>query len=177
MIKLRQATYADFASVAALHAESWEHTYRGILSDHFLDHEVRADRLAVWEERLREPGPLQHTVLATENDTVAGFVCLMLEDDPQFGALVDNLHVRAHYRKAGIGKLLLKECARIILTQTAAPLMYLWVYEKNENARTAYEKMGALHIETVDKTNDDGSESRICRYIWKDVSMIGSSKT
>ena len=55
MVELREAVYEDCANIAALHAESWQRAYRGILSDDFLDHFVLEDRLAVWSERFSAP--------------------------------------------------------------------------------------------------------------------------
>lgn len=172
MIEYRPARYTDYISIAALHAENWERTYRGMMSDHYLDNEVRQDRLDVWKKRFDEPVHSQKTIVAVQNEALVGFVCVMLNDDPEFGSLVDNLHVSEQLRKSGIGKQLLKECAQLIIANANNHRMYLWVYEKNLNARAAYEKLGATHHETIEKANDDGSIAKICRCTWPDVSTL-----
>jgi hypothetical protein len=49
---------------------------------------------------------------------------------------------------------------------------YLWVYENNVKARAAYDHLGASNVETLEKTHDDGSMARVCRYVWNDVSAL-----
>lgn len=172
MIILRKAIPSDYRSIAALHATNWQTTYRGMMSDHYLDHEVVDERLLFWKKRLELPDPQQETIVALSGDELMGFVCMMIDDDPEFGSLIDNLHVMATQRKTGIGKMLLKECAGVLLTRSSSLRLYLWVYELNQNARMAYEKLGGLNVETVDKLNDDGSRARICRYYWEDARRL-----
>jgi GNAT superfamily N-acetyltransferase len=155
MITLREARLSDYASIAKLHAESWQQNYRGIYSDQFLDNEVEQDRLTVWHKRLSAPASNQQVIIATQDETVVGFACLLLDDDPTFGSLLDNLHVTTNVQKTGIGKLLMKECARRIANKNSSNRMYLWVYEANENARRVYERLGAEHFETVEKPTED----------------------
>ena len=114
MIQLRDAQFSDYAAIAKLHTESWRKTYRGIYSDSFLDHEVEQERLNVWQHKLKSPNNNQQVIIATFEDTVIGFACLYLNNDPVFGSLLDNLHVSTTLQKSGIGKLLMKECAKHI---------------------------------------------------------------
>jgi hypothetical protein len=44
----RPANASDATSVAHLHAVSWRRNYRGAYSDDFLDGDVLADRLSIW---------------------------------------------------------------------------------------------------------------------------------
>ena len=63
----RAATYEDRVTIAALHADSWRVTYRGVYRDEFLDRDVLQDRIGVWEGRLRP----NHTLRAEANETPA----------------------------------------------------------------------------------------------------------
>lgn len=174
MIKLRQAIFSDFTAIAELHAENWRQTYRGILSDQFLDHEVKKDRLETWQERLQSPGPNQLVIVATLHDAIQGFCCLFLNDDPVFGSLIDNLHVTASMQKSGIGKMLINDCINQICDKAHTKKMYLWVYEANNNARIVYERLGGKLFETVEKKNEDGHIQNICRITWEDVSLLST---
>ena len=83
----------DVEAIAALHAESWQRHYRGAYLDSFLDGDVLADRLAVWHARLMAPNAAHFTIGAFQSDAVVGFVHMILEEDPHWGTLLDNLHV------------------------------------------------------------------------------------
>lgn len=172
MIHLRSATFSDHIAMAKLHAANWRNTYRGILSDDYLDNEVEQDRLNTWHERFQSPKASQSITLAIDNEVIVGFCCMYLDDDAQFGSLIDNLHVQAGLRKVGIGKMLVHDAAGKVHDQAQVKSMYLWVYELNTNARIAYERMGGLNVETIDKTTFDGKVSRLCRIVWNDLSIF-----
>ena len=78
---------------------------------------------------------------------MAGFVHVVLDDDPRWGSLVDNLHVRNDLRRTGIGTTLLTEAARTVVTRAATPAMYLWVLEQNAPAQAFYRARGATQVE------------------------------
>jgi ribosomal protein S18 acetylase RimI-like enzyme len=172
MLQLRPAHFSDHASIALLHAESWRRTYRGIYSDQFLNEEVEKDRLAVWHGRLNAPADNHETVVAVQENVIVGFACIFLDDDPTHGTLLDNLHVSSHCRKAGIGRLLMQNCARSVLAKGSIPKLYLWVFEMNQNARQFYERVGGANVETILKRNEDGTEAEICRYVWPKVTEL-----
>lgn len=168
MITIRQAGFNDHIAIAQLHSESWKKNYRGIWSDDFLNNKVDDDRLNVWLQRLKSPGENQHTTVAVSDNTIVGFCCVFLDEDPVFGSLIDNLHVVSKLQKSGIGKMLLRECAEWISDFSSDKKMYLWVYDANTNAKAVYERLGGVLSERVEKTNEDGTKAMSCRYTWND---------
>jgi RimJ/RimL family protein N-acetyltransferase len=172
VITLREAQFSDHAAIAKLHADSWRRHYRGILSDHYLDHEVEKERMDTWYERLQSPAENQFITLAIGEDTIAGFCCFFLNDDPFFGTLIDNFHVGVAWQRSGIGTMLLRDAAKKIDDKAAASKMYLWVFEANTKARLVYERLGGTWFETVEKENEDGTVSATCRYTWDDLSKL-----
>ncbi len=169
---LREARLSDNKAIAQLHAKSWQQHYRGIFSDHYLDHEVNTDLLETWYSRLKSPVQNQIIILAIQDEVIAGFCCFFLDDDPHFGTLLDNLHVSAHLHKSGIGKRLINACAQKINEQARMKKMYLWVFEQNTNARNVYAHLGGIHFETVLKENPDGTKASCCRYLWEELSGL-----
>jgi len=129
MITLRPAQYSDYTAIAKLHTDNWRNTYRGILSDHYLDHEVEQDRLTTWQERLQSPKANQRVTLATSDNEIIGFCCTFLDEDAVFGSLIDNLHVKSSLRKSGVGKMLMSNSAKQVSEQAVNKKLYLWVYE------------------------------------------------
>ncbi|HZF62979.1 MAG TPA: GNAT family N-acetyltransferase [Chitinophagaceae bacterium] len=171
-IRLKLASFADHNDIASLHARSWQQHYRGILTDEYLDNVVVQDRAALWQQRLSSPACNQRIVMAMLENELAGFACVFLDNDPVYGTLLDNLHVSLRLHKLGIGKLLMKECARQVMMTQSTPSMYLWVFEANTNARKFYEGMGGILAEKTKKDHEDGTNALVCRYAWKDVSSI-----
>lgn len=172
MITLRSALFTDYTAIAQLHTNSWQQNYRGIYSDHYLDHEAAADRVATWHNRLKKPDDNQRITVATLEDNIVGFACLRLQDDPVYGTLLDNLHVTGSLQHAGIGKLLMRACAEQIFDECNSRKMYLWVYELNTRARKVYEHLGAKNIELTDKSTPGGKFSSCCRYAWDDIGVL-----
>src|SRR5437588_2985928 len=110
-VQLRFAAAADAHSIAALHAQSWQHHYRGAYSDHFLDGDVLTDRLAVWTGQRSNPAAEHRTLVAQCGEAVVGFAHTVLDDDAVYGALLDNLHVAYASKGQGIGTKLLSATA------------------------------------------------------------------
>ncbi|MBC7734094.1 MAG: hypothetical protein H7306_19755 [Bacteriovorax sp.] len=53
-VQLRSATAADAARVADMHSRRRVSAYPGMLSDHYLDHEAKAEALPLWPARVKE---------------------------------------------------------------------------------------------------------------------------
>ena len=94
-IVLRQAGADDADAIAHLHTESWRRTYRGMMSDDFLDHRANDNRRLTWRERLDAPPPNQHVRVAVAPTAIVGFICAFADHDPVWGSYIDNLHVIA----------------------------------------------------------------------------------
>ena len=172
----RPATAADADAVAALHADSWQRTYRGIYADDYLAGPVLDDRRRVWAERLAHPGPGDVTTLAVGDgpggERLAGFVHTVLGDDPEWGALLDNLHVAGDIQGTGVGTALLAESARAVLARTPGSGLYLWALERNGQARAFYEARGAEQADTVEVDAPDGGRLLGVRYAWPDPAKL-----
>ena len=163
-ITYRPATVADADRIAALHARSWQETYRGIMPDDFLDDEVEAERLAEWRNRFTEQPDNRQIIVAEEREQLVGFACVLTGSDPVYGALLDNLHVASAYKGRGIGRSLIKQAADWVRQQDAKSPFYLWVYEQNHPARAFYDSLGAINQERV-----RGDNGVVLRYVWPDV--------
>src|SRR5689334_20032453 len=125
-MQLRDATLADSDAVADLHADSWRRHYRGAYDNEYLDGDVFTERRAVWAERLAHSDPeTARTILAVDGDRLLGFSHVMFDDDPTWGALIDNLHVTFAHKRGGIGTHLMVASARAVLDRPRPTGMYL----------------------------------------------------
>lgn len=183
-MKLRLADGDDAASVAALHADSWRRHYRGSYPDHFLDGPVVDDRLAVWTERLSagEAGIATVTIVAEVPSSAAGvaggpaligFAHVVLDADPRWGALVDNLHVRHDHKGGGIGTVLLARAAGEVAERRPGSGLFLWVLEDNRAAQRFYRARGAVFEGTkLTRPPGGGRELVALRCAWPDPTVL-----
>ena len=174
----REATAEDGEAIAALHADSWRRHYRGAYSDAFLDNEVFADRLRIWTDRLHRPSRSnEYTIIAERDGAVVGFAHTILNDDQQWGALLDNLHVRYDLKGCGIGTELMAETARAVIERTASSGLYLWVLEGNKAAQAFYEARGGRCVGRKSSEAPGGGAIIGLRYVWPDPSVLLDEKS
>ena len=166
-LTFREAGSADWEAVAALHIESWRSAYRGMLHDAYLDRDIEAERRAIWHARLTgEPRPDQIVVVAEDDAGFAALACILAGEDPGWGSLIDNLHVRPDLKRGGLGRLVLAEAARRVSAAHAATPLHLTVLEANDAAQRAYESWGGTLAERLDAHLPDGQALPVLRYSW-----------
>lgn len=158
--------------IAQLHAESWRTAYKDILKQEYLDGEMLQDRLAVWRARFNNPKGNQHIIVAAEKGEIKGFVCIFGNDNAQWGALVDNLHVSPALKGRGIGKKLMEQAALWVCKNYPNSGLYLWVYKANSGAIAFYEKIGGENVECVLHENPGGGEANVLRYVWTNIDFL-----
>src|SRR5438552_3996831 len=140
-VEYRAATDDDVSGVAALHADSWRRHYRGAYTDEYLDGPIGEERLRVWTERFaRRDGT--STTVACADETLIGFVHVTFDAEPEFGPLVDNLHVRHDVQRTGAGRELMAHAARGALAARPGQPIHLWVLEQNDRAQAFYRAIG-----------------------------------
>lgn len=175
MFSFRAAVKNDYKAIAALHAKSWQQNYRGVFSDHFLDNEVLNDRLVVWKNRLENPKDNQFIQVVEIENSCAAFICGNIDDDLEYGTLIDNLHVDSKFIGQQIGKKLMIDAARFLEEKDKAS-MYLWVLADNTKAIKFYERIGGRSMETVNDFDIGDREITKIRYHWANLKLIGSLK-
>ena len=175
MIAYRIARRSDAEAVAQLHAQSWRESYRGSFTDEFLDGDLPGERLGVWRERLADPPANQLVLLAVDGETLAGFVCAFGDHDPEWGSLVDNLHVARAFKRGGIGAALMRQAGEWLRLRDSRLGVYLWVLEANTAARRFYERIGARDAGVSMMETHGGAVVRSCRYTWPDAESLAAA--
>ena len=197
-MRFRPALTSDAPAVAALHADSWRRYYRGAYADAYLDGDIDADRVAVWSARLAvadlhrvtlvaEPEPAEQAGAADESDTrhmavaasaLVGFVHLVVDDDPRWGSLIDNLHVATGRHRGGVGSGLIMRAAEVAAERGATPALYLWVQEQNAAAQAFYAAHGGQVVEHASIAAPGGVPGRLngnprkLRIAWPDARAV-----
>ena len=170
---LRCAQAADEPAIARLHADSWRTAYRGILRDDFLDGTVVANRRALWSTRFSEIDREDQLILVSEESgEIQAFACAFLDADPEWGTLLDNLHVIPGLKGRGLGRQLMSKVAENIQRHALQSTLHLWVYEQNIQARGFYERLGGVITDCVAEAAPDGSRVNALRYGWRELSFL-----
>jgi GNAT superfamily N-acetyltransferase len=165
----RPATLQDSEAIARLHADSWRRNYRGAFSDEYLDSDLLGERRAVWTSRLTSPEPGQLTVVAERSGHVVGFAHTIVADDPIWGALLDNLHVRHVDKGQGIGAELMSQTARWLLEVAPSSPLYLWVLAQNTAAQGFYGARAGTCVGRQSRSPEPGER---LRYAWPDPTVL-----
>jgi ribosomal protein S18 acetylase RimI-like enzyme len=168
----------DADAIAALHADSWRRHYRGAFSDNFLDGDVTAVLRDRWRERLATHDPRTRTILARQGGELAGFAHTELGAHPEWGALLDNLHVAYGLKRRGVGRRLVALTARAVIDAAPGSGLYLWVLEQNAAARAFYAALGGETTERHTVGAPGGVSSRLngspmsLAIVWPDPSRL-----
>ena len=146
---LRDATLADLDAIDDIHVRSRRATYRGQVSDHYLDVAMPAASRADWERKLPQMLAGDGCVLVAESAGEAiGFVCA-LAPDAAGSVYVNNLHALPDRKGLGVGTALL-EAAMRWARAAGASSMHLKVLETNGAAIGFYESRGWRRTGRVD---------------------------
>lgn len=160
---LRPATLADLEAIDDIHVRSRRATYRGQVSDHYLDVTMPAASRADWERKL--PGLLAgggHVVIAESGGEAIGFVCAVAPDD-RGSVYVNNLHALPQRKGVGVGTALLDAAARWARS-VGARAMHLKVLETNVAAIGFYESRG---WKCVDRVQDEWAGEPIVALVYE----------
>jgi GNAT superfamily N-acetyltransferase len=166
---------ADAEAIAALHIESWRDAYRGLVPDPYLDGPIVEERAAFWRARLAEPGDGRFTLKALTADSIGGFACTLRDAEPEWGPLLDNLHVKPALKGVGIGARLLRTSREWAARVAPGQTLHLWVIEGNTAARRFYDRQGGA--ETGRRVNEmvPGVVVTAVRYVWPPLAAPDSS--
>ena len=170
---IRTAGLADAVAIAQLHTYSWQTAYRGILRDDFLEGPLPENRRKLWHTRLSDSKRADQLVLVIEQGgTIRGFACAFLDADPEWGCLVDNLHVVPDLQGQGLGRQLMSAVVERVWLSNPGSRLHLWAYEQNLAARRFYERLGGAINERHAELALDGTQVNAVRYCWSDLSGL-----
>ena len=172
---VRVAHPADAEAIALLHADSWKRTYRGMFRDEFLDGDVVTERRDVWKGRCDRERLDQLVLVAEADGRLIGFICAYGDEDPEWGSLIDNLHVAAGHQGRGIGRRLLAEAGTWLAASYPGRGIHLWALEANGPARRFYERLGATQVGVVAHPSPGGGSAPNCRYVWPSADALTRS--
>ena len=142
VVEIKFATLDDCRSIAEVHVESWQHAYRGILSDQYLASLSVSEREAMWRGMIEQQP--KHLLVACTNGQVVGFVAFSTthdQDAPIDRGEIFSIYVKSTFWSVGAGRLLWLEALQQ-LTAEGYKSISLWVIAGNRRAIRFYERAG-----------------------------------
>ncbi|GGP52436.1 GNAT superfamily N-acetyltransferase [Streptomyces calvus] len=166
--RLRPMTVDDCARVAEIRVRGWQHAYRGLVPQSYLDGlDIAADAARHRTRLLEGDGSAVNLVAETDGGELAGWAAFgpYRDGDRRTGdAELYALYLRPERIGRGFGRTLLTEvvhrCAAV-----GHPRVYLWVLRDNTGARRFYERAGFAADGAEEPFEVDGVEVPEVRYV------------
>lgn len=162
---IRTARVGDAATIAAIHIETWQHAYAGIMPTEFLMSLSVAKRTEQWHTALEKK--VEGTLVFENEGTVTGFASFGACLDPDRTEVPDfelyAIYVQSSAKRQGVGRQLMEK-VEADSREDGAGSISLWVLEMNKPARAFYEAQG--YAQDISKSISIGGEPfEKCRYL------------
>ncbi|CAL9391127.1 N-acetyltransferase family protein [Streptomyces sp. enrichment culture] len=143
--RIRPMTAADCEGVAAIRVRGWQHAYRGLVPQSYLDGlDVAADAERHRARLSAGDGSVLNLVAEAEDGELAGWAACGPYRDGEVrtpDAELYALYLPPEHIGRGVGRALLTEACRRC-AGAGRRRMYLWVLKHNTRARRFYERAG-----------------------------------
>jgi ribosomal protein S18 acetylase RimI-like enzyme len=143
-VRIREAEPKDAMAIAEVHVASWRASYRGQLTDEFLDGLTVEDRLEQHRRGLEDARADWRTWVAEDAGAIAGFAVTGPSEDADATERTGEIY--AIYLDpdrvgTGLGRTLFERAVGDLHDRGFSSIT-LWVLETNERARRFYEVAG-----------------------------------
>lgn len=172
MIQIRPALPKDASGIALVHIQSWQTSYRGIISDEVLDNQSIPRRQGYWTQVLSSEGMtdlLDIFVAENEQGEIVGFASAgkSRQENLPFEGELYAIYLLESVKRLGTGGRLFRAITEA-LTIAGYRSMMLWVLADNRPGRQFYEKMGGRAV-TEQTITIGGRELIEVAYGWDTI--------
>lgn len=147
MFTIREAIKKDASGIAAVHVESWQTTYKGIIPQHFLDELSVEERTKLWNQNLENRENM--IFVAEDSSGIIGFITGgKRKENTEVGATdLTSLYLLDACHGQGIGRKLVDKLMHAFKKQ-GYKKVYVDVLADNAT-RHFYTYLGADYVKTV----------------------------
>lgn len=156
---IRKAMKADARKMGACHYYCWQETYRGLVSDTYLNNMDKYKNMDRFEKLFDIIG--EHQYVAEEQKQIIGFFDILKSNGEYAPFEVGALYLRKEYQGKGYGR----EIFDFIKKKTESSPFCLWCLSSNP-ACGFYLHMGGRQIDTKEEIIGDRTEIEVC-YLFK----------
>jgi len=162
---IRLATLPDARQIAEVHVSSWQHAYRGLVPDSYLDRLSVDKREIAWQRAISEGLP--ELWVAEQDARILGWVAFGPSRDGNASASVGEIeavYILPDYWRQGIGRGLWQIAQQRLITRNFSTVT-LWVLADNQRAIQFYLTLGFLPSHSATKVSErDGKKLTEVRY-------------
>lgn len=155
---IRRAHAEDSHGIALVHVSSWQHAYRGIVPQAYLDQLSVADREKRWVEVFDQGG--SEALVADADGHVIGFISYgksrQADAGPEEGEIY-AIYVSTSHWSTGVGRSLW-EAASARLRELGFTRAIVWVLAANARAIQFYERVGFAPCRDSETTVEIGGK-------------------
>jgi GNAT superfamily N-acetyltransferase len=137
---VRNAELHDIGAIAAIHVDSWNRAYKGLVPKELSNERTLEFRARQWSEAFRQ-GDTIILVACDEESSVRGFASASLIKSERFASYLETLYVAPEAWSMGIGSRLLSAVTKTLLSRATNTLV-LRAFHYGR-ARAFYERLGA----------------------------------
>lgn len=167
-INIRTATPADAEQIAFVHIDSWRTTYRGIVTDEYLEKLNLQARANYWRKELTER--CDNVFVADNDGSIVGFATAgQSRDDNSFDCELYAIYVLQQHQQKNIGRLLLTATTKYLQT-CGHSSMYVWVLADN-NSKQFYERLGGEQFDRK-VIEISGRQLTEIAYGWRELNKL-----
>ena len=159
------ATEENLDSIAELYVCNHKKTYRGLLSDEYLDSLTVETAKNRWADYLCNEKNKLWT--AFDGKTFLGFVAATEDEELENTWYLDSLHVNENARGIGVGTALIKTVTEYAV-KNGYESMSICVVKGNEKAKNLYLKLGAEPYKDFED-NFGKTHTNSEKLIWKSL--------
>lgn len=170
MFEIRPATSHDAPAIALVQVVTWQTAYRGVVADDFLDQMSVEERAKSWSEIVQQPNVITF-VAECDGKQIVGFANGGPERDGRedFQGELCGLYVHPNWQRQGLGKQLVIEFARWLLT-SGRESMIVWTLADNP-FHSFYERLGGKHVGQREIGIGEQKFDEVA-YGWDDVRIL-----
>lgn len=142
---IRNAIVDDIEEVARLHVNSWYETYKGIISQNYLENMKNNINKRI--ERMKNEFNLRTMIIAELNGEIVGFSEFVFSNKFSIDLDIDcelcGLYIKNGYKNLGLGTKIFDYVINLFKEQNKKK-MGLWCVKENIQAISFYQKKGGI---------------------------------
>lgn len=165
------ATLNNLDDMAKLYVYNHKTTYKGLLSDEYLNSLTVEGAKARWSDYLKND--VNKIWVAFDENVFIGFAAGTEDAEIENTWYLDSLHVSERARGKGVGSELVKTMGRYAV-QKGYKAMSICVVKGNTNAENLYIKLGAKPYKQF-KDNFGNTASNSKKLLWNDLEIFGEN--